>query len=336
MARLRAVGVVSYLTASNWLLVLAIFIIVTLIQHGAANQSERFPPDPNSECFIVIHGKQITLTCSRPSSPDKVVTFVKSLVPIAEAKNVIYEIVQLNLTDVSEDQVKHIFGSDLPKRIVLGQLTRLVLRSCNLTSLPSQDGTLKNLLERFPALELLDLENNNLISLGPEVDLSATNLSRIHLDNSWNCQQSEWIDNANQIRPSLQDKTEEIRCSSPEALRGMSMQQVRSVEETPVCSECVCYVINKALAVDCGGRNLTTIPVKLPVNTKIVSLENNNIEHMDFPVGSSDYWTPVLKLYLNNNSISSLDALKEPKLFANLRTLHIDSVRFIYELLSYV
>jgi len=70
---------------------------------------------------------------------------------------------------------------------------------------------------------------------------------------------------------------------------------------------------------------MSIYPANLPIDTKIVDLSNNRLDTLDFSVTSTPDWSSVLKLYLQNNSISTFDETNEPKLFANLRSLWIQS-----------
>lgn len=308
-----------------------IFASCTLIVvHSSKGDKYCLSPRKNDtcQCFTVkinsTDRTRVALHCHKVSRPDRLAVDINELNNIGKSAGVVFQILKINFTDVPSESIYNFFGAPLPKHVSLGPLTNITMRDCNLTTLPNES-SLQAFLEKHPSVVELDIGGNNLVGLGDRVNFPFGNLTKLTIDNNkWDCDQSSWLIDAEDENPVLFDRKEETRCESPPKYNGLSFFGVRLYQKYEICRTCRCFAVKEAIAVNCSGRGLTTIPEMLPLDTKIVHLDGNEITNITLPPPPSN-WASVLKLYLNNNSIGSFEL--KVKSYSNLRTLHLQQNR---------
>lgn len=216
-------------------------------------------------------------------------------------------------TNLSSFNANHLFHSD-------NNLTVLNLESNQLTFIG---------LSNLKSLKILLLSNNQLTTLSSEIFYgnSMKNIEYLTIDNNpWDCNEElNWLLEFAKfdIKNIIQEK-DQVKCSSPKTAKSMSIVQYLFVKEASICNRCKCLLRNKdAILVNCSNRNLVAMPTNLPSNTKIVSLENNEITNLTIRLSSLSKWKNVTYLILNNNTIESLSGLEGTKIFRNLVALHL-------------
>ncbi|KAI1293626.1 Protein singed wings 2 [Halotydeus destructor] len=323
--------------SSNWFrrcslnCVLTFVSVTFIISLAHASQLDKYCFGEQCQCFTEkidsANKSRIALTCSSLSNHDHLESAIRTLNQIGSAGDFTFEIVQLNITHSSPNHVYYIFNQNkLPKRIIVGRLTKLIIRGCNLTALPNEH-SLRSLMKQYPKLNTIDLGLNRLTTIGEEFDLSLFNVTSISIDNNpWNCEENKWL-NIVSGNSKVFERTNETICSQPDPLKGMTFAQAISVEENALCRSCHCYSVIRAeqnvMTVNCTGRQFKSIPPKLPLDTKVVDLSSNSIGSLDMPAGTTSGWHSVIVLDLSNNTIESFEGLAtHPELFAGVKKFH--------------
>ena len=118
------------------------------------------------------------------------------------------------------------------------------------------------------------------------------------------------------------------KCSTPIELRDKPIllveeDQFKSRKDFENCPEkCLCFVrsLDRKVIVDCKGRNLVTMPRKVPRGPIELQLQNNNIRRIPpYP-----YMENVTALYLTHNKIELLNASTLSRL-RRIKVLFLDS-----------
>ena len=118
------------------------------------------------------------------------------------------------------------------------------------------------------------------------------------------------------------------KCAAPTELKGKPILSVqenqfkcqRNLENCP--HGCLCFVraLDGTVVIDCKGRNLTTVPPKVPRGRIELKLQDNNIREIPpYP-----YMENVTALYLTHNKIQVLNE-STVKRFRRIEVLFIDS-----------
>ena len=118
------------------------------------------------------------------------------------------------------------------------------------------------------------------------------------------------------------------KCAAPHELKGKAILSIdedqfkcqRNLQNCP--PKCLCFVraIDGTVVVDCKGRNLVTMPPKVPRGQIELHLQSNNIREIPpYP-----YLVNVTALYLTHNKIEVLNASTVQR-FQRIQILFIDS-----------
>ncbi|KAG7207419.1 hypothetical protein KM043_009068 [Ampulex compressa] len=219
--------------------------------------------------------------------------------------------------------------------IVNGNLTKLSspfpsearsLEKVNVT------GTKLRLLPRdafanLPNIRTLDLRNNSLRDIEVPT-LNAPSLHHVYLSgNPLKCTESvAWI--LDPERGSFASKVtdrEKLLCGPPYDGRALVavVEIMKALKEECARTVCECelvYVLGRPgnqiqrqlmafVSVNCSHRGLTEMPDFLPANTTTLRLTGNKIEDLK-PLTSTPVYKSVIDLYLDDNSIESIDQLE--------------------------
>lgn len=210
----------------------------------------------------------------------------------------------------------------------LQNLTMLTLDNNNIGEL-----NFNQIFREMPNLKHLSLVNNSnkIFNITCSEHLRSRVLSQFEIislaGNAINCDKSQlWLMKRFQS-PVMNLKFpdhESIRCATPENLADMNWAHRVSVLETPICDLCECRSQKKtAISIDCHGKNLTSLPDALPLNTKVMNLTSNRINSLSLPANAKN-WDNVTYLYLENNFINSFQPLEiNLKFMKNLAALDI-------------
>lgn len=76
------------------------------------------------------------------------------------------------------------------------------------------------------------------------------------------------------------------------------------------------------IAVNCSAQDLTELPKRLPINTKILLLNENAIQDLS-PLKNNPYYRTVQDLYLDDNQIKSIEGLEGSYWFNHFRVLSL-------------
>lgn len=189
----------------------------------------------------------------------------------------------LNIIDLSGNQLKEIYGCDL-----IGDfkyLTNLDLSRNNLTTVD---------LTKLNKLIIRDLEQINLTS------------------NDWNCTY-EFVNLIELNKQIFTYKDDQLKCNQPRNLTGLTLRHAADIYNSEICSKCECYLQRgNIVGLDCERRGLNELPRKIPFNTKIVNLDHNFLSSLDFKDVNKEereIWKNVIKLSVRHNNISTLDGL---------------------------
>ncbi|KAF7488825.1 Protein halfway [Sarcoptes scabiei] len=227
---------------------------------------------------------------------------------------------QLAIVDLSHNHIEnvnlHSFRS----------LLSIDLSNNSLTTL-SKESLPEKFVEQFEKIKKIDHRNILDLNIG---------------NNPWNCDEKiDWLINSitdiveingnsyfhepddNRFGHS-QRKLELFQTNEPECnlpLRGkyFPFSVWKSIKETLLCEQCDCSLMRqyarigfRYVTVNCSNRNLFSVPTKLPKNTKILDLSNNQIRNLSAlskSHGQSPKWRHVSQIILSNNSLEALDGL---------------------------
>ncbi|XP_049817149.1 protein singed wings 2 [Aethina tumida] len=179
-------------------------------------------------------------------------------------------------------------------------------------------------------LTTLNLEGNNIKELNENITFEG--ISNLYLsDNKWNCSSNlAWainyetiIKDANKIRCHI-GYTGKPLVPIAHFLRGISSD----CPESCVCS--MSQVLQKLnstrlepmILVNCSGRGLRQLPSKIPPETMMIHLENNDISNVE-PLKSNKLYRSVVDIFLDNNSITGIEELEGTYWFHNFRVLSL-------------
>lgn len=100
----------------------------------------------------------------------------------------------------------------------------------------------------------------------------------------------------------------------------LSFVRCKITEDCP--SACTCYqrVVLQQIIVDCNNAGLSSLPSIAPKDTRILYLQNNNLENLDSL--KAPVWNDLIEIYLDNNSISFLNKLTLPSALQKLSLRH--------------
>lgn len=76
------------------------------------------------------------------------------------------------------------------------------------------------------------------------------------------------------------------------------------------------------ILVNCSGRGLRQLPSKIPPETMMIHLENNDISNVE-PLKSNKLYRSVVDIFLDNNSITGIEELEGTYWFHNFRVLSL-------------
>lgn len=76
------------------------------------------------------------------------------------------------------------------------------------------------------------------------------------------------------------------------------------------------------IQVNCSSRGLTALPPRLPNNTKILLLQDNDIVDLS-PLKDNPNYTTVHDLYLDDNHVRSIEGLEGTEWFTRFRILSL-------------
>ncbi|XP_067123973.1 platelet glycoprotein V-like [Centruroides vittatus] len=245
-----------------------------------------------------------------------------------------------NLTEIPED-----LFSWMP-------LVSLSLSKNKITSFP------KKIFVNLKHLHELDLSYNNLMELSPQWLRPLTNLQAISIaynklttirkevfendklnkinliGNLWNCNENMyWLylfieENKGKFEDLSSVLCQESKYGLNETI--MNILEIvhleKQINNTELCNFCNCSLNQdrRFVAVDCSNRNLTALPELLPIKTRQVALNNNQITSLTIK-DSASHWEYVRFLYLSNNHISSLLSLQDFKFHKNLIELNLSN-----------
>ncbi|XP_027198476.2 protein singed wings 2-like [Dermatophagoides pteronyssinus] len=116
-------------------------------------------------------------------------------------------------------------------------------------------------------------------------------------------------------------RTNEPECNQPDRAKMFPFSVWKSVKESDICQTCSCCLTNKHakagyryLSVNCSGRNLESLPNRLPKNTKVLDLSGNRIRNLNplskYHHGELSKWAQLSRIILSNNLLESLDGLE--------------------------
>lgn len=91
-------------------------------------------------------------------------------------------------------------------------------------------------------------------------------------------------------------------------------------------------VLDPIIEVNCSNKLLDAFPLVIPIRTKILILDKNNIDNLE-PLVKNGYYKGVLDVYLNYNNVKSIDRLEGSYFSTHFRVLslignHITTVSF--------
>lgn len=245
---------------------------------------------------------------------------------------VISNIPQVESIDLSHNRFTEI--TELPRST---HLKHLNLSNNLITSI-----NLRSLLDTFPHLLTLDLNNNQIQHILSTRNsffgsLRALFISGNPIDCSNNLNTALLKAIADQPRiltvnvaivdsATTSPSRMEARCSPFGRLANISLTSAYEISTLEVCNTCDCKLVREkaSFSVNCSNRALNELPRVLPPSTKIVHLNNNNIKTLNF---NSPTWNAVIYLYLSNNSIEYLDGLEGQNILDSVRHLDLNSNR---------
>lgn len=195
--------------------------------------------------------------------------------------------------------------------------------------------TCDNFFQSFTQLYFLNIANNSLASIRVEPsDQVPISLIEAHVENNfWNCDKQllSFISLVTAHSASVFRNSPIIRCVEPIDLVEMSFAQVSAINEADICNVCHCFSIRASLGVNCTARNLSRLPETLPLNTKVLFLDHNELESLQVPTNNltgepMPGWSSVIRLSAQHNKITSLQEL-EANYLKNLLTLNLSNNR---------
>lgn len=234
---------------------------------------------------------------------------------------------QLEILDLSNTSLVAI---ESIQSVVLQSLTTLQLDYNNISEV-----NFEYILDRMPRLKHLSLVNNTVFNINCNESLRSrvrSQLETISLAGNYiNCDRRHlWLMKQFQtLNENLKfPEYDKINCSLPKKFQEMNWSQRISVYETPLCDDCECMSLKKAISVTCHNKNLTRLPVVLPLTTKVLNLTNNRISSLEIPHNSKN-WENVTYIHLENNLLTSFQPLEmNTKLVRNLVALDIRRNKF--------
>ncbi|XP_057660029.1 protein singed wings 2 [Diorhabda carinulata] len=203
----------------------------------------------------------------------------------------------------------------------------LVLRNLRIERI-SQDFVLF-----FPYLEVLNLEQNLLSELSNEFHTG--NLNELYIENNhWNCSKDvKWALHLNTtgVARDLIKTTCKDKLYSKKSV--LLIAQFKKDMEKTCTPTCMCSLERifidpnsniqyPIIMVNCSGRNFSDLPGQLPAYTRILHLENNNIDNIK-SLTTNPYYGQVWDLYVDNNSIESISYLEGSYWISHFRIFSI-------------
>ncbi|XP_063238477.1 protein singed wings 2 isoform X2 [Bacillus rossius redtenbacheri] len=198
---------------------------------------------------------------------------------------------------------------------------------------------------RLDNLRALDLSGNNLTHLGAEALAGMTSAGRVYLArNPWDCRGDlTWlVDDARNSsvarRVVDRDKT---TCGDPQ-YRGKPLRPVMAIfkamdDDCPrgPPSNCSCTVLHIVwepgqrylvpnIVVNCSHQGLDALPASLPANTTTLHVAGNQIRDVR-PLAANPAYRTVVDVYLDGNSVESLEELEGSRWLAQFRALSLRS-----------
>ncbi|CAH0564117.1 unnamed protein product [Brassicogethes aeneus] len=194
----------------------------------------------------------------------------------------------------------------------------------------------------FTGLKTLNLEGNLLDGFGENVTFG--NISELYLSNNkWNCTKNlTWaLKYANIIKNQAG-----LFCEFEPYPRKPLFPIARFLEDLEVecpntCNCALPKVVQNPnstrweplIHVNCSGRGLKGLPHNIPNETMVLHLENNEISNLDL-LRTSRLYRSVTDLFLDNNTVDSIDDLEGSYWLSHFRVLSLSGNR-LTELPSY-
>lgn len=190
------------------------------------------------------------------------------------------------------------------------------------------------LLTTFPRLQTLRLDGNNLTNLGLKFfsndivpDLRSISMKR----NPWHCQEMAWFIDWLRFDASPSVVLEDsalTECQSCEVRQQVTcflwITWDNFIERCP--RNCTCFMVRANVAVDCRNRGYNDFPAVVPSDVGILYMQNNSVRNLHALKNVSSGYHNIRYLYLDNNSIDSINGLDGTN-FEELTTLHLNDNR---------
>lgn len=204
-------------------------------------------------------------------------------------------------------------------------LHTLNVSNSNLSSVQWDDCTLPN-------LKYLDLSFNSIQNVTKEFFMCNRSLLILGLNgNPFNCEIlkwfPDWVRKAEKAGLEIPEK-ESVICNyysiqNEESLRFSYLWDI--IDACP--ANCSCALVRfDVMNVDCSGCHYYDFPEQVPLNTRILHMENNAIHSFQRIINSSSYQN-LTQLYLENNAIQSLKELEGIQRYLRISVMYLSGNR---------
>lgn len=208
---------------------------------------------------------------------------------------------------------------------ISNKIKELSLRYNQLKKLP------QDFVKNFPNLEILNIQNNLLTNL--EDNFYMGKLQKLTIKNNpWICALDlSWALHLNQtIVHDLKNATCKERFAGKNILliANYKQEMYRNCTKSCACSlENVVQDLHTdqqhpIIMVNCSGRGLKDLPTQLPLYTRILHLERNEITDLR-PLKSNPMFESLWDLYLDNNTVTSISYLEGSHWLQNFRVFSL-------------
>ncbi|XP_049792509.1 protein singed wings 2 [Schistocerca nitens] len=208
------------------------------------------------------------------------------------------------------------------------------LETLNMTGLGLRELS-EDALGNLTSLRTLDLRNNHLERLDPELFDDLDELKQVYLSgNRWDCATADvtWLlgDDGAIVKDRDAMRCGDANFTERPVVRVMYFIKAMQ-EKCP--SNCTCWMgyvaptkegfLLPIITVDCSGRGLTQLPEDVPENTTTLILTGNKIRDVSRLSRGLGHYPRVLDVQLDDNEVSSLDELEGSRWLSTFRALSV-------------